>query len=337
MTSQGNEYLSTKELVIGYAHGGATVRLFENLNLSLTGGQMICFMGPNGAGKSSLLRTLAGLQKPLQGSITLHQPAGFENAATQIAVVLTDRVHALNLTVEEIVAFGRYPYLGWNIRLTEADRKKIREAIEQVHLEPLLNKRLFELSDGQLQMVMIARALAQDTPVILLDEPTAHLDLNNRVEIMNLLLRLSRHTGKAILLATHELDLALQTADLIWLTGKHQNILTGLPEDLVLNGLFDEIFELKGFDLKTGRVKHQPFRRMTVQLLGEGPEYLWTKNALERTGFGISEAQREISVALAKDLPGLRWQVTINAVTLEAGSIESVIKLLKQTIAAEHP
>jgi iron complex transport system ATP-binding protein len=336
MTGQNNEYLSTKDLDVGYTNGRTTLRLLEHLNLNLTGGQMICFMGPNGAGKSSLLRTLAGLQKPLGGTITLHQAPGFKHAATQIAVVLTDRVRALNLTVEEIIAFGRYPYLGWDIRLTDADRKIISAAIEQVHLQSLLKKRLFELSDGQLQMVMIARALAQDTPVILLDEPTAHLDLNNRVEVMNLLLRLSQDMRKAILLATHELDLALQTADVIWLTGKDRNILTGLPEDLVLNGLFDEIFDLKGFDLKTGRVKHEPFRRMKIQLLGEGAEYLWTKNALERNGFGISDAKEEISVALTKISSGLRWQVTIKGVAMEVNSIECVIKLLEQTIASER-
>src|SRR5690606_34326801 len=119
-----------------------------------------------------------------------------------------------------------------------------------------------------------------DTPVLLLDEPTAHLDLNNRVEIMNILRHLSRSTGKAILLATHELDLALQTADRIWLTGNAANIIEGIPEDLVLNGVFDQIFRFKGYDLKTGKVLHEPFRKTTIQLSGEGPAYLWTKNAL---------------------------------------------------------
>jgi iron complex transport system ATP-binding protein len=205
-------YLTCNNLSIGYTKGHIVDRLFEDLSLSLTGGEMVCFMGPNGAGKSSLLRTLAGLQRPLSGQIDLHQPIEIEGKEKQIAVVLTDRVHALNLKVEDIVTFGRYPYLGWNITLSKADRKIVQRAIDRVHLEPLLNKKLYELSDGQLQMVMIARALAQDTPIILLDEPTAHLDLNNRVEVMNLLKDLSHSTGKAILLATHELDLALQTA-----------------------------------------------------------------------------------------------------------------------------
>lgn len=331
-------YLSTNGLAVGYQHGRSVTRLFNNLHLTLSKGQMICFMGPNGAGKSSLLRTLAGLQRPLDGTITLHHLAKHENAATQIAVVLTDRMTAANLTVEEIVAFGRYPYLGWNIRLTEADRKIIKAAIEQVHVQSLLPKRLFELSDGQLQMVMIARALAQDTPIMLLDEPTAHLDLNNRVEIMNLLLDLSRQTGKAILLATHELDLALQTADLIWLTGKDQNIMTGFPEDLVLNGSFDEIFDLKGFDLRTGRVKHQAFRKLTVRLIGDGPEYLWTKNALERNGFRVTADEYDISVTVVgANGSRLRWLTEINGSQSEADSIESLLKLLEQTIAARHP
>lgn len=321
-------YLTTSNLNIGYTNRQQENRLFENLNLSLYGGQMICFMGPNGIGKSSLLRTLAGLQKPLSGKIGIYLPLGSDHYARQIAVVLTDRVNAVNLTVEEIVTFGRYPYLGWNIRLNDTDKEIINASIEQIQLQHLLHKKLYELSDGQLQMVMIARALAQDTPIILLDEPTAHLDLNNRVEIMNLLRKLSRTTHKAILLATHELDLALQTADLIWLTGKNKNILTGLPEDLVLNGSFDEIFEFKGFDLKTGRVQHQPFRQIKIQLSGAGAEYLWTKNALERNGFEITQDDAKISIIILQDSGSLRWILKENNLETQANSIESLVKLL---------
>jgi len=323
----GKTYLTTRNLRIGYSQGKTENRLFDDLNLSLAGGQMICFMGPNGAGKSSLLRTLAGLQKPLSGEIQLFPPSGIKDIARHIAVVLTDRIYSPNLTVEEVVTFGRYPYLGWNIDLTVADKKVVRTAIERIHLEPLLTKRIYELSDGQLQLVMIARALAQDTPVILLDEPTAHLDLNNRVEIMNLLRDLSRTTHRSILLATHELDLALQTADVIWLTGKRQNIMTGLPEDLVLNGSFDEIFEFKGFDLKTGKVLHSLFRETRVQLKGEGAAYLWTKNALERNGFSVTSEDQEISITLMQTLPQLTWVVKKYDILTEVDSIENLMKL----------
>jgi len=325
---KGNIYLSTANLNIGYIHRKVHNQLFENLNLSLHGGEMICFMGPNGAGKSSLLRTLAGLQKPLSGKIDLCTPPGSEGKARQIAVVLTEKVNTLNLTVQEIVTFGRYPYLGWNIQLTDRDREIVQTSIEKIRLQPLLQKKLYELSDGQLQMVMIARALAQDTPIILLDEPTAHLDLNNRVEIMNLLRDLSRTTQKAILLATHELDLALQTADLIWLTGKNRNILTGLPEDLVLKGSFDDIFEFKGFDLKTGKVRHHPFRETKIQLLGTGAAYLWTKNALERNGFDITDDEQEISITLVQKSSLITWIVRKNNLETETDSIGNLMNSL---------
>lgn len=323
-----NIFLTTRDLAVGYVQQKTEHRLFEDLNLSLKGGQMICFMGPNGAGKSSLLRTFAGLQQPLAGSISISPPPGKEGMARQIAVVLTDRMNALNLTVEEMVTFGRYPYLGWDIRLDQQDIEIVRRAIEQIHLGPLLNKKLYELSDGQLQLVMIARAIAQDTPVILLDEPTAHLDLNNRLEIMNRLRDLTRATDKSILVATHELDLALQTADIIWLTGKQQNILTGFPEDLVLNGAFDEIFEFKGFDLKSGKVLHQPFRNTNIQLTGDGAAYLWTKNALERNGFGVTPEQQEISVTLVQNSNALQWIVRKRNAQYEADSIENLMNLM---------
>src|SRR5690349_12551728 len=170
------------------------------------------------------------------------------------------------MTVYEMVSFGRYPYLDWTIRPDKEDKRRIGEAIEQVKIQHLVTQKLSELSDGQMQLVMIARALAQDTPLMLLDEPTAHLDLNNRIEIMKLLRTLAHQTGKAIIVSSHDLDLALQTADLIWLAGRDQNIITGLPEDLVLKGVFDDIFRFKGFDLKTGKVQHNVSQEKRIQL-----------------------------------------------------------------------
>jgi iron complex transport system ATP-binding protein len=270
--------LQTHQLTVGYSKDRP---LFENLNLGLHDGELICFMGPNGIGKSTLIRTLAGLQKPLAGNVS-------EIDEKRIAVVLTDKVASTHMSVLELITYGRYPYLDWNISLRDEDHAIIEASIATVHAQDLLGKKLYELSDGQMQLVMIARALTQQTPVLLLDEPTAHLDLNNRVEIMNLLRRLARIEGKAILIATHELDLALQTADLIWLTMPNKSIKTGIPEDLVLDGSIDEVFQFKGFDLKSGKVEHQPYRGIKIKLEGEGPTYLWTKNALERSGFEVN-------------------------------------------------
>jgi iron complex transport system ATP-binding protein len=316
--------LSLENLSVGYASANSRNILFEHLNLSLTAGQLVCFMGPNGSGKSTLIRTLAGLHPPLSGTIKTGD--SIEVNPSTISVVLTDKIQSVNLTAYEVVAFGRYPYLNWRVNLSWQDEEVIERAIRQINIGHLRNKKLYELSDGQLQMVMIARALAQDTPVILLDEPTAHLDLNNRVEIMKFLRQLSRTTNKAILISTHELDLALQTADLIWLTGNRKNILTGIPEDLVLGGAFDEIFKFKGFDLKTGKVQHAVSRSERVQLTGSGYEYLWTKNALERTGFEVTHEPCLISVSIEKVGESLEWRLTRPDEKFASKSLSEIIE-----------
>jgi iron complex transport system ATP-binding protein len=281
--------ISAQKLSVGFRARRKKHVLFENLDLHLTPGELVCFMGSNGVGKSTLLKTLAGLLPPLTGKV---------NALNKnVALVLTDKITATNMTVYDLVSFGQYPYLDWRISLSPSNIEIIEDAIRQVHLESLRNRKLSELSDGQLQLVMIAKALAQQTPVILLDEPTAHLDLNNRVEVMNLLRSLSRKLGKSILVTTHELDLALQTADLIWLATANKKIKTGIPEDLVLDGAFDEVFQFKGFDLKTGKIEHEAHRKKEIQLLGTGYSFLWTKNALERSGYRVVEkAEIQITV-----------------------------------------
>jgi iron complex transport system ATP-binding protein len=213
------------------------------------------------------------------------------------------------MTVFEVVAFGRYPYLNWEVRLSSVDKEIIERILSEFRIEHLKDKRIHELSDGQLQMVMIARAVVQDTPAILLDEPTAHLDLNNRLEIMHLLRKLAHQSNKAILVSTHELDLALQTADIIWLAGHDKRIISGIPEDLVLNGAFDSIFKFKGFDLKTGKVEHYPHRQMVIDLTGSGHEYLWTKNAFERNGFIVNTKAANHRVSVGHDASGLFWMV----------------------------
>jgi len=275
--------LHLQDLQVGFRNDGKEIVLFENLDLTLRAGELVCFMGPNGVGKSTLIKTIAGLHPTL--SPTSQNRGSLD--PKKISVVLTDRINAMNMSVRDLVSYGRYPYLNWSAKLSEADLFIVDAALHTVQLTELANKNINELSDGQLQMVMIARALTQDTPVILLDEPTAHLDLNNRVSIMNVLRKLSRETQKAILVSTHELDLALQTADLLWLAdGK--KIITGVPEDLVLDGSLDHIFQFKGFDLKTGKVFHEAHRGVKVKLVGEGYSFLWTKNALERCGYEVT-------------------------------------------------
>lgn len=307
--------IQTRQLSIGYEHSRINNRLFENLNLMLRLGELTCFMGPNGIGKSTLIRTLAGLQKPLSGEILYNDKiqsstkgTSLRSLARNVSVVLTDRMSALNMNVFELVSFGRYPYLGWGTLLSEDDKTIIQRSIDYAQIQHLRFHKIYELSDGQLQMAMIARALAQDTPIILLDEPTAHLDLNNRLEIMNLLRKLARTMNKAILVSTHELDLALQTADVIWLAGRNHSIITGIPEDLVLDGTFDEIFQFKGFDLRTGKIHHEPHRQETIRIEGNSHNYLWTRNALERCGFALAETAVH-TVSILSDGNSIKWIV----------------------------
>jgi len=314
--------LATTALNIGYGSGCKANVLLQNLNLIMPAGEMICFRGPNGIGKSTLIRNLAGLQAPLRGDVVYGNDKPLPQ---QVSVVLTDAIKETNVSVYELIAFGRYPYLNWDVQLSDSDNGIIERAIEQVNIKSLVTKKLYELSDGQLQMVMIARALAQEGDIILLDEPTAHLDLNNRVEIMNLLRRLSRTTNKAILIATHELDLALQTADTIWLARRDTAVVAGFPEALVLHGAFDAVFQFKGFDLKTGKVKHEAYRGMGIALKGEGHAYLWTKNALERNGFHLDDdAVMGIEVINRID-DMIQWIVTRHGQVFSLSSIGEVL------------
>src|SRR5260370_41472138 len=306
--------LFAKNLSVGYSSN----ILFEGIDLSLQSGKLTCFMGPNGIGKSCFIELLVELKKPLVVEIS-------KLGEKKIALVLTDKITASHMSVYDLVSYGRYPHLGWEISFTEEDHAVVKQSIEEVRIVFMANKKLEELSDGQLQLAMIARALAQETPILLLDEPTAHLDLNNRVEIMKLLLNLARKKNKAVVVATHELDLALQMADNIWLATPDKKIKTGIPEDLVLDGSFDEIFQFKGFDLRTGKIQHQFFRNKTIKLQGEGHEFLWTKNALEREGFSVAD-DGDISIIVGENGKTAVWKMVSQSFHTIHELIESVKK-----------
>ncbi len=328
--------LKATHLNAGYLRGKNQTIILENVNISLKSGELVCFMGPNGVGKSTLLRTLTAVQPALSGSVEILgknlRQLSISEIAVMISMVLTDKTNAGNLTAEEIVALGRYPYLGWNLSFKGEDKDKIQEAIERTSISSFAHKKIHELSDGQIQKVMIARALCQDTPIMILDEPTAHLDLNNRVEIINLLKDLAKTTNKAILMATHELDLALQSSDRLWLAGYNHPIEEGFPEDMVLNGKIDNVFELKGFDLKTGHL-HKTSLGKKVGLKGEGYLYLWTKNALERNGYEIDE-QANLIININNQEDDLHWEFSDEQL-IKVDSLEELIDAL-QTVNFNH-
>lgn len=305
--------LTAEDLTVGYfVSRNRTRPVAGPLRLALCPGELVCLLGPNGAGKSTLLRTLAGLQPPLSGRLDLGGAAlarmSAAERARQLSVVLTDRVDAGNLTVRELVSLGRHPHTGWLGTLSTHDHAHVQAALAATDTAGLAQRPVGELSDGERQKVLLARAVAQDTPLVLLDEPTAHLDLPNRVALMRLLHRLARQTGKSILLSTHELDLALQAADRVWLLPADGVLRTGTPEDLVLSGAFAAAFAREGlaFDPATGTFALHAPAGSAVQLLGDGAAAFWTRRALEREGFvpTAGAAARRVRVPAA---PGDPW------------------------------
>jgi len=255
--------LSAYHLTIGY--GNYVVQ--QDLSLQGDEGTMICMLGKNGCGKSTLLRTLAGLQMPIRGEVKvrltndLNDLGNLNNtgdlrdltslSATEraklLSLVLTERLSIDNTTVHDVVAMGRYPYSSFLGGLTEDDEKQIQYSLQAVGIEEKTQHFFNSLSDGEKQRVLIAKALAQQTPIILLDEPTAHLDLNNRIRILLLLKQLAHEAGKCIIISTHELDLAMQIADTIWLMTPKRGIQTGTPEALIDSGAFQTAFEDDNF------------------------------------------------------------------------------------------
>jgi len=295
--------LNTHNLSIGYSKKGKIDTVQSGLNLKLQSGELVCLIGPNGSGKSTLLRTLTGLQKSLAGNTTIDKKEISKlkqrEKALMIALVLTERVDIENATVYNLVSLGRHPHSDWWGNITDEEDAIIREAIEMVHLKHKINHNINELSDGERQRAMIAKALAQDTPIIMLDEPTAHLDLPNRVEIMLLLHRLAHTTDKAILLSTHELDLALQAADRIWLISANQGVECGVPEDLVFNGSFSSTFESKSyfFNAANGNFSMNYPMSKKVWVSGDKTRMYWTLRALARAGYMVVQgADVQISV-----------------------------------------
>ncbi len=250
--------LSTSNLSIGYKTKKASATLSENLNLNLKKGKLVALIGANGIGKSTLLRTLSGIQKPLSGKVIL-QSKNIQNfeplaLAQEMSLVLTEKLPPSNLSVFELIALGRQPYTNWIGKLTDLDRDQIHSAMENAQVSHLADKKFYEISDGQLQKVLIARALAQDTPLIILDEPTTHLDLLHKVALFKLLKKLTQESGKCILFSTHDIDMAIQISDeMIIMTP--EIVLQDQPCNFIYKGTFNTLFkdEHIAFDSEKGK------------------------------------------------------------------------------------
>jgi len=336
-TNEGTDHftvpiLYTRDLTIGYRRKDHVLELAKDINVKIHNGELVCLIGPNGCGKSTLMRTIAGLQKPLNGDTFISevdvkkiQPHQY---ARLLSLVLTDKINVGAMTVMDIVSIGRYPYTNHFARLQAKDHEIIEHSLNSVNLNEYKNQFFNELSDGEKQRVLIAKALAQDTPLVMLDEPTAHLDLPNRVEIINLLKRLAKETNKAIFLSTHELDLALQTADTIWLMNREENLKTGAPEDLVLSGMFERVFKSDAFrfDKHSGSFKVLHPSKGKVSVSGDDIHSTWTRRALEREGYKVVDHQNSHATVKYRDE---KWQLKTRDRIINCQNISELLHELR--------
>ena len=308
----------------------------DELNLQLNAGEFVCLVGPNGVGKSTLLRTVTGLQPKLGGAIILsgkrlesYHP---RELASQVSVVLTSPIWVGAMRVDELTAMGRFPFTGLFDRMTDHDWEVVQEILRVVGVDKLSDRYVHTLSDGERQKVMIARALAQEPRLLVLDEPTAYLDLPGRVVVMDLLHDLASGHDKAVLTSTHDLDLALRHADRIWLMDDVGRIIQGAPEDLVLNGSFAQTFNRAGvrFDPLSGTFDSQNSGSKSVFLEGVGPEVVWTRRALHRAGFAVDEewipGSPRVCVMPQNDV--ITWQVELVGQTITFTTVYDLLQSL---------
>lgn len=332
--------IETNALSIGYLRKGKVQKVVhEALHLQLYPGKLTSLLGLNGAGKSTLLRTICGFQPPLEGDIHLMgkplQRYSAKDISRIVGVVLTEKTNAGGITVSELVSLGRHPYTGFFGELKDEDRLIIDESIQAVGIGHKAQNYVSELSDGERQKAMIAKALAQQCPVIVLDEPTAFLDVISRIEVMGLLHRLATGQNKAILLSTHDLDLAIQMSDCLWLQEQGKPIVYGAPEDLILNGEIESFFNKADitFDRTTGKL-NMAHSSTPVGVEGDFNTAYWVGNALIRNGFNPSAVNTDsLNVnCVNKD----RMIVSIgNRALYAVGNVEELVYRIKK-IAAHY-
>lgn len=333
MEAKDSETIKIDQLSIGYPGKNAPHIVASNICTSLQCGELTCLLGTNGAGKSTLLRTLSLAQAALSGTILLEgrdiKHYSRSELATLISLVLTDRCEVEGMTVRELVELGRTPYTDFWGKLGETDEKIVEGAINMVGISNLAKRRINTLSDGERQKAMIAKALAQETPIILLDEPTAFLDFPSKVEVMQLLRRLSHDTQKSILLSTHDLELALQIADKIWLMEQGKEMVTGTPEDLSINNSLTNFFERDGihFNPHTGLFAVDTPINRHIHVEGKGKRFDMVKKALRRIGIDATDSEATITIRVSDNDYSIYQENSLISTSI---TIEMLLKTIKE-------
>ncbi len=324
--------ISLDNLSIGYRSDRKTSKIVKSeISASAHSGELVALIGENGIGKSTLLKTIAGFQQPIQGELRIcgKQIVSYteKELALLMSFVSTEIIRVSNLTVFDLVSLGRFPHTNWFGKLVDQDRTLIEEAIKAVGLSGFEYRMIDHLSDGERQKVMIARTLAQDTQLIILDEPTAYLDLSNKYEIVHLLHRLAHEKGKTILFSTHDLTTAIAESDKLWLM-LNDSVEQGAPEDLILNKNLNRLFQNNTlyFDQQLGDFRIPRIKGKEAFLVGEGLALAWTIKALARNGFTQAENAENALIHITVNYP--TWSVCTLSHEEEFDSLFSLCRYL---------
>lgn len=331
-----NKLLQVKSLAVGYESGSP---LYPAFSVEANAGELIALVGRNGVGKSTFLRTLAGLQLPLNGTLEIDGVRLNVITRTQKARLLTfvpsEQVKIQNLTIRNFVGLARFPHSGWSGGLTPNDWKIVDSALNDVGVSHLSYRDISLVSDGERHRAMIAFAIAQDTRIILLDEPTAFLDLPNKFETVRLLSQIAKDKSKTVIYSTHDLQGAIHEADCIWMMLPDEMV-SGSPEDLALSGNFQKLLVNTDvtFDMDTGTFRNKPSGSEQVYVEGDGLQLFWTVKMLQRIGFVISDNDNAtIKVLCSKTNSSFAWELEVKGeVKLKFESLKDLAVNIKVEI-----
>lgn len=325
----GRVIAETDGLTIGYSNRKKVFTVMRNLSLKACSGELVALIGRNGTGKSTLLRTLVGLQQPLAGRVRLDGRTLNEIDSSQlprlVSFASTEPVTMHNIRVRDVVSLGRFPYTNWIGTLTTADEEAVSGALEATGITGLEGRSIDSISDGEKQRTLIARSLAQDTGLLVMDEPTAFLDLPSRYGIVSLLRRLTREKGKCVIYSTHDLDTAINEADRIWLMTE-DGVSEGAPEDLMLTGRMARAFEspLLAFSINDGTFSFVRSRQTGISLEGRGKAAKLTARALARCGY-TTDTRGTLTVKVIESTGVTEWIVTDGVNEERYGSLYDLV------------
>jgi iron complex transport system ATP-binding protein len=331
MESKSEQILSIEALSIGYISGRHRYELLPPVSAVAKKGELVAILGRNGIGKSTLLRTIMGLQPSLGGKVFIDDRESSEYSGSELAkkagYISTEIVRASNMRVYDLVALGRFPHTGWTGSNDPEGKAAISSALEKTGMTGFSNRYVSELSDGERQRAMIARVLAQETDILIMDEPTAFLDISGRYEMIHLMSGLARE-GRTILFSTHDFNIALNQADKIWLILEN-SLIEGSPEDMVLNGAFNNLFDpdIVGFNHRDGTFSLKPEKRGELFVRGEGLTRDWTIKALARTGYTVSD-NYSVPYLITPGGEAVKWVIVLENSSVEFDSIYSLAEWL---------